>query len=158
MSSVSTIAGIIVLFPTFANANFDGMGTATGGGVPTVGYYEYTYNKLRNGSDLFWVVLFYALAFYAFIPRLLWREWKSFINLRFEFLSARYSHFFLNCLPSDPKRPTEPLAPIDNEGRLRLLHDGNKFVVKALPYYLQQIRELNKKCNDEAGRLFEANV
>ena len=50
MSLVSSIAGIIVLFPTFANANFDGMGTATGGGVPTVGYYEYMNNKLRNGS------------------------------------------------------------------------------------------------------------
>jgi len=53
MSLVSSIAGIIVLFRTFANANFDGMGTATGGGVTIVGYYEYTYNKLRNGSDLF---------------------------------------------------------------------------------------------------------
>ena len=261
MSLVSSIAGIIVLFPTFANANFDGMGTATGGGVPTVGYYEYTYNKLRNKSDLFWVVLFYALAFYAFILRLLWEEWKFFINLRFEFLSARsiwsemnelsivqyrnsclvdyvpreyrsnvklfeyfdaifpgqvkraeilvnaqnlselidrrkayvkkYENtfarhvyvkrqyerrmkemehkrlnssilcFFLNCLPKDPKRPTEPLAPIDNEGRLRkgrlrLLQYGNKVVVKALPYYLQQIRELNKRCNDEADRLIEA--
>jgi len=94
MSLVSSIAGNIVLFPTFANANFDGMDTANGGGVPTVGYYECTYNKLRNGSDLFWAVLFYALAFYAFMLRLLWKEWKSFINLRFEFLSARYSLLF----------------------------------------------------------------
>jgi len=71
-------------------------------------------------------------------------------------LSARHSLFFLNCLPRDPKGPTEPLAPIDNEGRLRLLQDSNKVIVKALPYSLQQIRELNKKCNDEAGQLIEA--
>jgi hypothetical protein len=76
------LAALVILIPTYYTNDYEGTATTV-----TNGYFQFTMNRLQNGSPRLWICFVFSLCFYLGVLRRLWVEWETFIPLRYEFLA-----------------------------------------------------------------------
>jgi hypothetical protein len=76
------LAALVILIPTYYTNDYEGTATNV-----TNGYFQFTMNRLQNGSPRLWICFVFSLCFYLGVLRRLWVEWETFIPLRYEFLA-----------------------------------------------------------------------
>ena len=78
------------------------------------GYFAFTINRLEDSSKKLWVCWAYALLYRFYTWYRIWKEWKLFIPLRYEFL-----------MKGDPEMDVELTLPSD-QSNLNILDDAEE--------------------------------